>query len=68
MGFFVLGEFRGFALNCEEKMFGGIGIGELFGVWAWVCVGVLRRGDHLCVNLCIWGNLLCSLGGFCGLF
>jgi hypothetical protein len=31
---FVLGEFRGFTLNCEENSFGGIEIWELFGVWA----------------------------------
>jgi hypothetical protein len=65
MGFFLLGEFRGFTLNCEENSFGGIEIWELFGVWAWVHVDVLRRGG-LCVH---FGGICCApCVGFCGLY
>jgi hypothetical protein len=29
-------------------------------------VRLLRRGDHCCVNSCVWGNLLEELPGKCG--
>jgi hypothetical protein len=43
---FVLGEFEGFTLNCEENLIGGIGIYSFFGFYPVVHVGLGRRGDQ----------------------
>jgi hypothetical protein len=61
-----LGEFWGFVLNCEGNLNGGIGIWVFLRIYSWIHVGLLRRGDHLCVNLGFWGNfgapLCCARG------
>jgi hypothetical protein len=67
MEVFVLEEFERFTLIYEEKYFGGIWIGVFLGFWARVHVRLLRRGDHCCANLCVWGNLSEELPGKCRL-
>jgi hypothetical protein len=54
--FYVLEEFEEFTLFYEENNFGGIGNWGFFGVWADSHVGSLRRGDNMCVSLCIEGT------------
>jgi hypothetical protein len=46
MEFYVLGEFDGFTLNCEENLNGGNSIWTFLGVWARIHVGLLRRGGR----------------------
>jgi hypothetical protein len=48
LGFFVLGEFKRFTLNCEENYFGGIQIYSFLRIWADSHVRALRRGDTMC--------------------
>jgi hypothetical protein len=55
LDFYVLGEFGGFTLFCEENLFGGIWIYSFLGFYPWVHVGVLRRGDNLCYCECFGG-------------
>jgi hypothetical protein len=52
----VLEEFIGFTLFCEENLNGGIRIWDFLGFWVGIHVGLVRRGDRLCGNSCIWGN------------
>jgi hypothetical protein len=60
----VLGEFYGFTLICEGNLFGGISIWAFLRVWVGSRVDLLRRGDRLCIILCVWGNFRCySLWG-----
>jgi hypothetical protein len=60
------GEFWEFVLNYEGNLNGGIGIWVFLRICSGFHVGLLRRGDHLCVNLCIWRNfgapLCCARG------
>jgi hypothetical protein len=60
------GEFWEFVLNYEGNLNGGIGIWVFLRICSGFHVGALRRGDHLCVNLCIWRNfgapLCCARG------
>jgi hypothetical protein len=44
---YVLGEFSGFTLNCEENFGGGILIWAFLGFCSWVHVGSLRRGGNV---------------------
>jgi hypothetical protein len=55
--FFVLGEFSGFTLNCEEKLIGGIGIYSFLEFYSGIHVDVLRRGT----NGVVLGEFICAL-------
>jgi hypothetical protein len=55
-----LGEFSVFTLNCEENVFGGIGIWWFLGFCSWFHVGVVRGGGDF---VCIWGNCPVNMDG-----
>jgi hypothetical protein len=59
---FVLGEFYGFTLFCEEKLFGGIGIWVFLEFWSVLSRGGLRRGDIKCFALHSLGKFSVKLG------
>jgi hypothetical protein len=63
MEIYVSEEFRGFTLNCEEKLIGGNWIWVFLVFWAEVHVEVLRRGGTMCYSFVQLGILLEELPG-----
>jgi hypothetical protein len=59
----VLEEFRGFTLNCEEKLGGEIGFGFFLMFWSGFHVEAVRRGGTMCYSFVQLGILLEELPG-----
>jgi hypothetical protein len=55
----VLGEFSGFALNCEENIFGGIEFSDFLVFCSGSHVAPLRRGVTICAFCVNWSKFNC---------
>jgi hypothetical protein len=55
----VLEEFSGFALNCEENIFGGIEFSDFLVFWSGSHVAPLRWGVTICAFCVNWSKFNC---------